>query len=410
MSVKVEIFSQGDEIVTGQVVDSNAAWLSQQLTQLGFSVTRHNSVGDDLENLQQLLKEISVRADLCLCTGGLGPTVDDLTAEAVAQAFSLSLQLDDVALQQIAKYFTHRQRTMPDSNQKQALLPQGSQRLDNDWGTAPGFSLKTGRCRFYFMPGVPYEMRNMYQHRILPQLQQQYSLKGKQLLTLKTVGIGESDIQQRLQQMPLSGDVQLSFCANPEEVQTKFIFPADSTNNEIQAIAQQAQAIIGDFVFCTELPGQSAADLVAVINAAMQQQQLSACMLDNFSFGMLAAKCVGCAWLQSACFKQELQAFYNSCEISSQPDQELSQCASVLAETYRQQQKTGIALVQLAQVNAEELHDVNQTITVYHALATEQCTLTSVRHISGPVQRKYNQAAIMALDLLRRFLQGKAAK
>ncbi len=144
----VEIFSQGEELVTGQTLDTNAGWLSRRLVQMGFTVTRHTTVGDKLDDLVGLLKEVSVRADCCICTGGLGPTIDDLTAEAVAIAFDRALQFDPVAYQQISAYFKHRNRPMAESNRKQALLPQDSERLDNDWGTAPGFSLQQGRCWF----------------------------------------------------------------------------------------------------------------------------------------------------------------------------------------------------------------------------------------------------------------------
>jgi nicotinamide-nucleotide amidase len=148
MNPTLEIFSQGEEIVTGQIVDTNAAWLSQQAVACGFTVTRHTAVGDKLDDLIVLLQDISPRADCCICTGGLGPTSDDLTAEAVAYAFNLPLKFDDIAFEQISNFFAHRNKTMPESNRKQAMLPHGAERIDNEWGTAPGFSLQYGRCWF----------------------------------------------------------------------------------------------------------------------------------------------------------------------------------------------------------------------------------------------------------------------
>jgi nicotinamide-nucleotide amidase len=107
-----ELLSQGDEVVTGQIADTNAAWLSQQLTDLGFTVLRHTTVGDRLDDLVAVFREIGARADVCLCTGGLGPTDDDLTAEAVARAFDRPLQLDEVALGQIEERFRSFGRAM----------------------------------------------------------------------------------------------------------------------------------------------------------------------------------------------------------------------------------------------------------------------------------------------------------
>ncbi|MDD1628033.1 MAG: competence/damage-inducible protein A, partial [Methylococcaceae bacterium] len=162
MNPTLEIFSQGEEIVTGQTVDTNAAWLSQQAVDCGFTVMRHTAVGDKLNDLIVLLQDISQRADCCICTGGLGPTSDDLTAEAVACAFNLPLEFDEIAFEQISRFFTHRNKTMPESNRKQALLPHGAERIDNEWGTAPGFSLHHGRCWFAFLPGVPMEMKHLF--------------------------------------------------------------------------------------------------------------------------------------------------------------------------------------------------------------------------------------------------------
>jgi molybdenum cofactor synthesis domain-containing protein len=130
--------------VTGEIADTNAAWLSSELIGLGFDVTRHTAVGDRLEALVDLLREISRRADLCLCTGGLGPTCDDLTAEAVSLAFERPLAMDPTALTQIEDWFSRMNRDMPSVNRKQAMLPAGATRLDNLWGTAPGGAADPG--------------------------------------------------------------------------------------------------------------------------------------------------------------------------------------------------------------------------------------------------------------------------
>jgi competence/damage-inducible protein CinA-like protein len=161
-----EIFSQGEEVINGQIADTNAAWLSQRLVEMGFVISRHTAVGDKLEDLISLLKEISHRADFCICTGGLGPTIDDLTAEAVAQAFDKPLELDTTALAQIKRHFSSRNKVMAESNRKQAYFPKGAVRLDNTVGTAPGFALQVRRCWFVFVPGVPSEMRQLFNELI----------------------------------------------------------------------------------------------------------------------------------------------------------------------------------------------------------------------------------------------------
>jgi len=136
-----EILSQGDEVVTGQTVDTNAAWLADQLTALGFTVVRHTSVGDRPADIRASIIAAIDRADLVLSTGGLGPTEDDLTARAVADVYGVDLAFDKVAMATIEAHYQRFGRVMPEVNKKQAWLPKGCVRLDNDWGTAPAFAM-----------------------------------------------------------------------------------------------------------------------------------------------------------------------------------------------------------------------------------------------------------------------------
>ena len=203
MNPTLEIFSQGEEIVTGQTVDTNAAWLAQEAIHCGFTVTRHTAVGDKLTDLINLLNDIAARADCCICTGGLGPTSDDLTAEAVASAFNRPLEFDDIAFEQIKEFFDRRNRPMPEVNKKQALLPQTAKRIDNTWGTAPGFALQHQRCWFVFLPGVPSEMKGLFLEHVKPDLLTRFTLQPPHLVSLKTLGLGESAIQELIKDIKI---------------------------------------------------------------------------------------------------------------------------------------------------------------------------------------------------------------
>jgi competence/damage-inducible protein CinA-like protein len=304
MNPQLEIFSQGDEVVTGQIVDSNAAWLAQQAVSLGFTVSRHSTVGDKLEHLIALLGEIALRADCCICTGGLGPTTDDLTAEAVARAFNLPLVLDTQALAQIEQFFADRRRVMPESNRKQALLPQGAQRLDNDNGTAAGFSLQVGRCWFVFMPGVPSEMKPMYTHKVLPFLTQRFALQPSNLTTLRTLGIGESAIQELMNNIVLPDNVQLGYRAELGEVQTKLLFPFAYSESEKTALVNQIAKQLGDTVFAIDHTRETSSDLISVLNALMTAHSLA--VIETLSCGLLTSLCVGADWLVESHYQPEL--------------------------------------------------------------------------------------------------------
>jgi nicotinamide-nucleotide amidase len=189
-----EILATGDEIRSGALIDTNSAYLAEQLEAHGIPVMRHQCVGDRLDGLVSVFNEIAERADIAVVTGGLGPTSDDMTAEAAAHAAGVDLVRDEAALAAIEKFFQRRKRIMTASNKKQALLPRGSETLPNPLGTAPGFSMKIKSCRLFFLPGVPPEMHRMFADEVLPRLE---SISGRQgyhclIETITTFGLTES--------------------------------------------------------------------------------------------------------------------------------------------------------------------------------------------------------------------------
>lgn len=195
-----EILSTGDEIRSGAVVDSNSSHISQKLEEVGVAVARHGCVGDDKATIINVIKEISLRADVGIVTGGLGPTVDDVTAQAAADAAGVGLELDEKAFKMIETFFKFRNRPLSPSNKKQALLPVGSQCLYNPVGTAPGFVMRLNRCTFYFLPGVPFEMKRMLSDEVIPRILNQTGQKNIYYGTknLSTFGLAESEVNERL--------------------------------------------------------------------------------------------------------------------------------------------------------------------------------------------------------------------
>lgn len=397
MTLIAEIFSQGAEIITGQTVDSNAAWLSQQLTELGFSLKRHTAVGDDLPDLVDLFGEIARRADCCICTGGLGPTCDDLTAAAVSAASGVPLEFDATAFAAIQAYYARRQRTMPEANRKQALLPAGALRIDNRFGTAPGFALQFQRCWFVFLPGVPFEMKQMFGDWVRADLLQRFSLQPDHLVTLRCIGLGESAIQEKLEPLALPPGAVLGFRAAPDEVQVKLLFPADVPEAERRRLAAEAAARIGDYVFAVDGLPDVQGDLLAVVDAALNAGRYSLAVLETASHGLLAAKCLGRPWLQHA----ELQL--NSAAVGAADDWEIR--TETLARQLRAERQTDFALVQLYAIESGSFDDKDSGIVLYNALATPQGVVSRRLTAHGAGIHKQNQAALLALDLLRRYFQ-----
>ncbi|MEK6237153.1 MAG: competence/damage-inducible protein A, partial [Planctomycetales bacterium] len=166
--MRAEVIAIGDELTSGQRVDTNSAWISARLLEIGVPVLHHSTVGDDLDANIQVFRQAIDRADVIVATGGLGPTADDLTRDAVAAAVGAELELHQPSLEHIRNLFARRGSQMPESNQVQAMFPQGSNPIPNPEGTAPGIRMdvpRAGRnaCRMVCLPGVPAEMKQMWE-------------------------------------------------------------------------------------------------------------------------------------------------------------------------------------------------------------------------------------------------------
>src|SRR5262245_46035966 len=166
--MKAEILSIGSEITSGQNLDTNSQWLSQRLAEIGISVGWHTTVADDLEDNIAAFRIATQRSQLVVATGGLGPTQDDLTREALARLANVPLVLHEESLTPIRELFARRNRQMPATNQVQAMFPQGAEPLDNAAGTAPGIRMTVGTCVVACMPGVPSEMHKMFEEQVKP--------------------------------------------------------------------------------------------------------------------------------------------------------------------------------------------------------------------------------------------------
>jgi nicotinamide-nucleotide amidase len=221
--MRVEILSTGEELITGQLVDSNAAWLAAGLLENGIHTLRTTSVGDDVDRLAAAMSEMAARSDLVLVTGGLGPTSDDLSAQAAARASGDTLTLNPEALSSMQAFFSRRGWTMPEANLKQAMLPSRAGVLENLTGTAPGFRVEIGGCLLVFMPGVPREMKAMFAGSVLPLLRERFKVGPGILLSRMTVfGLPESEVGSRLsgfqERFP---DIRLGFRASFPLIEVK---------------------------------------------------------------------------------------------------------------------------------------------------------------------------------------------
>src|SRR3954465_874535 len=190
--MKAIIISIGDELVLGQTVDTNSAWLSQQLAAIGISVVAHATVGDDQTAIEREIRASARLCDVLIVSGGIGPTPDDLTRQALAEGMRQPLGLNEHWLHFLEDFFKKRGREMPEMNKIQAMIPRGAKIILNSCGTAAGIKAELGNAQVFVVPGVPTEMKAMFTRDVLPQLQK-HSGGGVILSrTLHTFGLGES--------------------------------------------------------------------------------------------------------------------------------------------------------------------------------------------------------------------------
>lgn len=284
----VILLAQGNELTTGAVTDTNSSWMAGRLWALGLPVRRVIVAPDDIADLQSILAEASRLAQVVVSTGGLGPTRDDLTAEAAARAFGLELALDPDALAQVEARFARWGRPMAASNRKQAVLPRGCAVLENHWGTAPAFSIDTGNCVLFFLPGVPREMRKLFETAVEPALTERFSVVPPVLHTVRTVGVGESELETRLQDVRFEG-LELGFRSAFPENQVKLLFQPDVPETVRYETLDAVLDRIGSSAY-----GVDSGDLAEVVGAALAEQGATLALAESCTGGRIAA------WLTDA--------------------------------------------------------------------------------------------------------------
>lgn len=405
------ILSQGDEVVTGQVVDTNAAWLATRLIDLGFDVVGHAAVPDRLPDLVAALRRVAHEADLVVCTGGLGPTADDLTAEAVAGAFDRPLAFDEVAMAAIEARYAAVGRTMPEVNRKQAWLPEGSVRVDNAWGTAPGFGLGAGVAWLVFMPGVPREMRPMFDERVVPSLHERFALRPGRLLTVRTVGIAEAEIQERVRDLQVPQGVALGFRTMLPENHVKLRTHSDISDEVLRDLAREIVQRLGSSVFAVEGLGNEAGSFAEVLGRTLQARGETVAVAESCTGGRLSAAFTGVPGA-SAWFLEGRVTYANEAKVRLGVSADLladvgavsEEVARSLAEAVRAQAGATYGLATTGIAGPGGGSESKPVGTVWLALAGPQGTSARRIRLPGDRDRVQQLATAGAMDMLRRQL------
>ncbi|MDR2212455.1 MAG: CinA family nicotinamide mononucleotide deamidase-related protein [Pseudomonadales bacterium] len=298
--MQLEMICTGEEVLSGQIVDTNAAWFANAMMELGIELQFRCTVGDRMDDLMRVFTERSHHADVILVNGGLGPTSDDLCCEAIARAAGVALVEHSGWRQHLQDWFKRRKREMPASNLKQCLLPQGAILVDNPQGSAPGFRIKFNRAWLFFTPGVPAEFKPMVQEQFIPFIRGAFGPgAATQLYKLLTFGHGESALAERLGPLTPPAGITLGYRPSLPYVEIKIFARGESASAALPAYLDTLRAALGEVIV-----SENQGDLAALVHDLLIQKGRTLSLAESCTGGMLSSLLVehpgSSAYLQQA--------------------------------------------------------------------------------------------------------------
>lgn len=251
--MRIELISTGDEVITGNIDDTNASFLSRELFEAGLQVDRRHTSGDSLTELMELFYQVSQKEAIVIATGGMGPTNDDLTTEAIAKVANVPLQLNTTWYERMKAWFDNRGRFMAHSNLKQAMLPQGAIMIDNPTGTACGFAIKVNQALFIFLPGVPRELKAMWESSVKEMVisYTNDTVPRTHLIKLFLMGIGESTLMSKLAPIELPQGITIGDRAIYPFIELKII-GHDASDQDMFEVLGQVMNIVSPYYVCRD--------------------------------------------------------------------------------------------------------------------------------------------------------------
>ncbi len=286
--MNAEIVSVGSELLLGQIVDTNATWMAQRLADLGVNLYYKSTVGDNPQRMEEVLTRALDRSDLVITGGGLGPTQDDLTREVVAEVTGRQLVLDPNLLEQIRQRFQRRGLILTANNEKQAYIPEGAIPVENPNGTAPSFIVEDSRGVIMSLPGVPVELKWLFDNELVPYLGRKFGISETiAYRVLKVADLGESSVDARIGHLIAnSGNPTVGVLAHPGQVDVR-IAAKSGTPDGIQAliapVEEEVRGLLGGHVF-----GTDDETMESVVGSLLEKEFLSIAVYEDITAGMVA--------------------------------------------------------------------------------------------------------------------------
>jgi nicotinamide-nucleotide amidase len=416
--VRAEIITIGDEILYGQILDTNTQWISLELDKIGIKTVRKSSVGDQKDEIVQILVEAQKRADIVFITGGLGPTKDDLTKKILADFFDCDLAYNPKALQDVTDFFAKRGRELSDINRDQALLPTKCTFIPNKQGTAPAMWFNEQETVWVSMPGVPFEMKAIMETEVLPRIAEHFKLPEIVHQLRKVVGIGESYLSDLIQdwELQLPSHLKLAYLPSLGIVKlrlTGFGKDNDQLNADIEVEFEKVMPLIKSYVF-----GRERDELAAVVGRILIDQNSTLAVAESCTGGYLAHQFTQHAG-SSAYFQGGIISYANEVKMNQLGVDESiirnegavsESCVKAMAEGARKHLGTSFALATSGIAGPDGGTEDKPVGTIWIALAHPDGVIARKLTQGGTRMQNIHLSSLTAINLLRRYLLNDLAE
>ena len=411
--ILAEIITIGDEILIGQIIDSNSAWMGEKLNTHGVKVHRISSISDSKEAICATLDKSIEEVDLILITGGLGPTKDDLTKHCLSEYFQMPLERDEATYQKLAQFFEAKNIPFNDLNKGQALLPSGCTILENALGTAQGMLFQKDGKLIISMPGVPYEMKYLMENEVLPKLTNYFELPAIFHRTILTVGVPESELAVRIQawEEQLPKHIKLAYLPSYGRVRLRLSAFGNSITQIKEEVLAQEQKLLGYIE--KEVFGYGNISLEEALGDMLSQHNKTIATAESCTGGNIASTLVSVSG-SSNYFKGSIVAYHNSAKerLLGVKKDTLHSYGAVSEETVKQMAENvreklgadiGVASSGIAGPNGGTKE--KPVGTVWLAVSDGNTTVTKCLNLSSNRDVNIKRTTIHAMNMVRKHLK-----
>lgn len=408
--MNAELISIGSELLLGQIVDTNSSWMAQRLAENGVNLFYKTTVGDNFDRMTAILDSALERADVVITGGGIGPTQDDLTREAVAKVTGRSVVVHEPSLEELRERFQKRGFILTKNNERQAMIPDGAIVVKNPNGTAPAFMVEESRGVVISLPGVPFEMKWLFDNEVLPYLRQKFGLTQTiHYRVLKVADIGESAVDDRIGDLIAdSQNPTVGVLAHPGQVDVRITARADSKEEAsalIDPVEQEVRNLLGDHIFATDDE-----TMASIAGALLSKENSSIATCEDLSRGAVAEaiqEAAGPLFAEGVILNSNT-ALDRLAESAGEkpPFTDGESRSKALARAIRKLAGTDIGLAVHAVAEGDQRTENLGRGETYVALSTGKGE--TVRHVrsAGSGRPDRQRASLHALSLLRRHLLG----